>query len=80
MLGLAEDLELMWNVEKHKPYKCSCGRWVITAGKIKHETGRWHKEHERFKELRAKGLTFAEIGRQLGVSRVFVREMFAEIE
>lgn len=69
----------MWDKTKHKSYTCSCGRKVKPAGRSKHEAGMWHRQYKDILFMQERGLNYAEIGRQLGVSRAYVGNMFGAI-
>jgi len=53
--------------------KCRCGDMITPGNQDRHEKGWWHRNFEKCWELHDRGLTFAEIGRQLGATRVYVR-------
>ena len=66
----------MWDKAKHIFYLCSCGRRVKPAGRSKHEAGVWHRQYRDILSMQERGLSYAEIGRQVGVSRVYIGTMF----
>jgi DNA-binding CsgD family transcriptional regulator len=63
-------------------HRCRCG--MIVTEKIryrqKHESGTWHQQHRELRRLRALGLGYAEIGRQLGLTRAYVQQLFKKLE
>lgn len=52
--------------------KCSCGEMIFTRRKADHEKSRWHAVANECRLLRAKGMTYAEIARQVGLKRNYV--------
>ena len=60
--------------------RCQCGMWLSPAQLKRHKRGVWHAKFVRAQELRERGLTFAEIARQLGVTRAYVSQRFKLIE
>jgi hypothetical protein len=60
--------------------KCRCGMWLSPAQLSRHKEGIWHGKASHAKELRGRGLSFAEIARQLGVTRAYISQRFRLVE
>ena len=60
---------------KLKKRKCrQCGVPITAAGRSRHERGVWHREFPKIKLFtKFFQLSYAEIGRQLGLTRAYVR-------
>lgn len=66
-----------WNNAKHEPQRCACGDWITRPHRPRHKVGWWHRHHLEVRRLLGRGLSCAEIGRQLGVGRAYVhRKIF----
>lgn len=70
----------MWDDKKHARVRCRCGVLVSACQQKRHELSRWHREHATAVELRARGVSPAEIGRQLRLTRAYVGQRLACIE
>lgn len=60
--------------------KCVCGHIITPAQKRSHERGKWHLFFKQMLFYRERGLSFAEIGREVGLSRARVASLFREVE
>lgn len=71
---------MTWTQPKHDRRHCRCGIWVAAGAgyRRKHESGTWHQQHKELRRLRALNLGYAEIGRQLGITRAYVQQLFKE--
>lgn len=52
---------------------CSCGELIFTRRKADHEKSKWHAVASTSRLLRAKGMSYAEIARQVGLTRNYVK-------
>jgi len=59
---------------------CACGLAITVGQQARHERGRWHQVAAEARRLRALDLSFADIGRQLGLTRAYVRQRFHQLE
>jgi CRP-like cAMP-binding protein len=66
--------------KKNLIIQCECGKQVKRGYLRYHEESIWHQQYLTAISLRQRGLTFAEIGRQLGMTRAYVSQMFARLE
>lgn len=55
-----------------KLMKCTCGEMIFTRRKAEHLKSKWHAFAEQCRVLRARGLSYAEIARQTGMTRNYV--------
>lgn len=80
MRRVAEGIRMTWAQSKHNRRRCRCGMAVADGAgyRAKHEAGTWHQQHQELKRLRALKLGYAEIGRQLGITRAYVQQLFKE--
>lgn len=62
----------MWDDKKHEKTRCACGVLIAACQRTRHDASRWHVAWERAAELRARGVTPAEIARQLRLTRAYV--------
>lgn len=63
----------MWHENKHEKITCECGTIVAACQLDRHRRSRWHAKAAKAFELEKRGLSCAEIGRQLGESKAYVR-------
>jgi hypothetical protein len=70
---------MSWNEFKHKKQRCHCGLEVVPTHMTRHATGLWHERYKDIIALRKRGLTYAEIARQIRSSRAYVRLMFKKV-
>lgn len=63
---------MSWHKEKHERRLCACGVRVCVSQQARHETSAWHRHADTARDFVARGLTAAEIARQLGLTRVYV--------
>ena len=67
---------MAWLDSKHATRRCFCGVDITNTHLARHNAGIWHKMHKELIALRKRGLTYAEIARQIRSSRMYVRHMF----
>jgi AraC-like DNA-binding protein len=65
---------------KKKVVQCSCGLVIMAPYLKNHEKTMWHQMAPQALELKDRGLTFAEIARQLGVTRAYIQQRFKKLE
>lgn len=60
--------------------QCRCGITLMRGQLARHRQGAWHGQSEKLKELRARGLSYAEIARQIGFTRSYICIMFKKFK
>jgi DNA-binding CsgD family transcriptional regulator len=65
---------------KKKKIRCVCGLPISPGQQARHELGRWHRAASEAHHLRSHGLSFADIARNLGLSRAYVSQKFGLID
>lgn len=63
---------MTWHPERHFGKRCECGLVISPGNRWRHERSVWHQRFREVDEMLARGLSQAEVGRQLGVTRMYV--------
>lgn len=58
---------------------CSCGMLVHSGHKDRHIRSWWHRNYAAARLYRKKGLSYAEIARQLNSTRAYVQKMMSRL-
>jgi hypothetical protein len=69
-----------WSKELHAMKLCTCGMKVTVSHLPRHYKGLWHTRYLELNDLKKRGMSFAEIGRQMKVSRVYILHLFRKVE
>lgn len=59
---------------------CKCGMRISVAQRRHHSSSVWHRNHRGIRALRAKKLSFSEIGRRMGTSQTYIHKCFARVK
>ena len=66
---------------KYRLIRCEeCGLPYTYPQRTRHLNGMWHKHRLKAIALRERGLSIAEIARQLGFTRAYISQKFAKKE